>query len=189
MFKDRISTPKPGNILLSEPFLKDSNFIRTVLLLCEHGNAGSVGFILNKPTALQIEDLVEGIAPYNREVYLGGPVAQDTLHFLYFGNQVVKDSTLIDKDVWWGGDFNELIQKIQDQSLPINQVFFFLGYSGWEEGQLAQELKEGAWIVYPDSLDEAIIHLSAAQIWKTLMRNMGGEFQIQANYPIDSRLN
>lgn len=189
MFKDRISFPKPGNILLSEPFLKDSNFIRTVLLLCEHGDAGSVGFILNKPTVLQIEDLVDGIAPYHREVFLGGPVAHDTLHFIYFGEQVVKDSALVGKNIWWGGDFNELIQKIQDQSLPINQVFFFLGYSGWEAGQLAQELKEGTWIVYPDPINETIIRLSDEKIWKTLMRNMGGEFQIQANYPIDPRLN
>jgi len=73
--------------------------------------------------------------------------------------------------------------------LDVTQVRFFIGYSGWGEGQLDSELSEETWVVYSDITSFSVFENSSDQIWKQLMKGMGGEFEIQANYPIDPRLN
>jgi len=179
----------PGNLLLSAPFLNDENFVRSVILLCEHEDQGSFGFVINKPSILNLGDLVKELNFLDCEVFVGGPVEQNTLHFIYSGPQVVPGSKVLAKDIWWGGDFSVLVQLLKSNQLDVTQVRFFIGYSGWGEGQLDSELSEETWVVYSDITSFSVFENSSDQIWKQLMKGMGGEFEIQANYPIDPRLN
>ncbi len=179
----------PGNLLLSAPFLNDENFVRSVILLCEHEDQGSFGFVINKPSILNLGDLVKELDFLDCEVFVGGPVEQNTLHFIYSGAQVVPGSKALAKDIWWGGDFSVLIQLLKSNQLDVTQVRFFIGYSGWGEGQLDSELSEETWVVYSGMTSFSVFENSSDQIWKQLMKGMGGEFEIQANYPIDPRLN
>jgi putative transcriptional regulator len=190
MKQHRNRVPRVGDVLLSEPFLLDENFSRSVVLICEHeGETGTVGFVLNKPSILNLEDLVSKLDFLSAEVFVGGPVEQNTLHFIYAGEQLVLDSKPLGNELWWGGDFSSLIQCIHTGKLNLTQVRFFMGYCGWSAGQLETELLEDTWIVYTDPILKAHLSVSPDQLWRSLMRRMGGEFEIQSNYPIDPRLN
>ena len=190
MKEHRNQNPQAGDLLLSEPFLTDDNFSRAVILLCEHEEGiGSVGFVMNKPSILSLGDLVSELDFLDAEVFVGGPVEQNTLHFVYFGLQLMEESKPLGNDVWWGGDFSELIQLINSKKMNLSQVRFFIGYSGWSPGQLNAELSAQSWIVYSDPLSQELFANSSDQLWRSLMKSMGGDFEIQSNYPIDPRLN
>jgi putative transcriptional regulator len=177
-------------LLLSEPFLQDENFSRAVVLLCEHEEeSGTIGFVMNKPSILNLGDLINGLDLVDAEVFVGGPVEQNTLHFIYFGDKQIEESRPLGKGVWWGGDFTTLVELINSGKLNLSQVRFFLGYSGWSPGQLSDELSEQTWIVYSESFVQELFENSADQLWKSLMKRLGGEFEIQSNYPTDPRLN
>jgi putative transcriptional regulator len=160
-----------------------------VILLCEHQETGSFGFVINKPSILHLGDLVKELQFVDAEVFVGGPVEQNTLHFIYFGPQVVPGSKSLGEGIWWGGDFSVLIQRLKSQKLAVNQVKFFMGYSGWDEGQLQAELSEKTWFIYSGTMSSEVFTSPSDQIWRRLMKGMGGEFEIQSNYPIDPRLN
>jgi putative transcriptional regulator len=91
--------------------------------------------------------------------------------------------------LWWGGNFNELMEKHKSGLLDIANFRFFLGYSGWEEGQLSDELLENTWIVCDNSHSKKIFKVAPDELWRAILKNMGGDFQVLANYPIDPRLN
>lgn len=178
-----------GNLLLSAPFLNDENFMRSVILLCEHADQGSFGFVINKPSILKLGDLVKELNFLDCEVFVGGPVEQNTLHYIYFGTQVIPGSKPLGEEIWWGGDFSVLVQLLKSKQMDVKQVRFFIGYSGWGQGQLQEELGEESWVVYTGATSLAIFENHPDKIWRILMKGMGGEFEIQANYPIDPRLN
>ena len=181
--------PIPGNLPLSEPFLQDENFVRSVIMVCEHNSEGSFGFVLNKPSILQMYELIEDLQFIESKVFIGGPVQQDTLHFIYFGDKIVEGSVQIGEKLWWGGDFSSLIEKIRSNELPLQSVRFFLGYTGWGPDQLVEELEQNTWIIYEEELELSDLENSGEDFWKNLLINMGGEFRVIANYPLDPRLN
>ena len=93
---------KSGNILLSEPFLEDPNFRRTVIFLCEHHKEGTIGFILNKPLDIKISEAMPDLEGFNAPLFFGGPVQTDTMHFLHNLGDMIDDSVEITKGVYWG---------------------------------------------------------------------------------------
>lgn len=188
---DQLPIPplQPGHLLLSAPFLSDENFMRAVILLCEPSDSCTFGFVINKPSILNLGDLMQELNFLDCEVYMGGPVEQNTLHFIYFGTQLIPGSQSLGKEIWWGGEFSALVEALKIGKLTKNQVRFFLGYSGWEQGQLQAELKEDSWVVFTKQVSLPIFERPADQLWKELMKGMGGAFEIQSNYPSDPRLN
>ena len=189
MNSDPLNFPKAGNLLISEPFLQDENFVRSVVLLCEHNSEGSFGFVLNKPSILNLGDLVDELSFLENQVYVGGPVQQNTLHFIYFSKQPLNGSVLVGEDLWWGGAYEDLVEKLKLGDLASHEVMFFIGYSGWGAGQLADELEEQTWIVCEEKLNQDTIQNTPEELWKVLLKNMGGEYKLIANYPLDPRLN
>lgn len=181
--------PKPGSLLISEPFLQDENFVRSVILMCENNENGSFGLVLNKLSILKLNDLIEDLSFLESEVFVGGPVEQNTLHFIYFGSKLMEDSVRLADNLWWGGDFKELVRNLNTGIIQVKDVRFFIGYSGWASGQLADELEEMTWIVC-DSIQASELFTDCPDdLWKNILKNMGGEYQILANYPRDPRLN
>ncbi len=180
---------KSGCLLISEPFLQDENFVRSVVLLCENNEHGSFGLVLNKLSILKVSDLLDDLDFLDLEVYVGGPVEQNTLHFIYYGDAVLSGSVPLAENLWWGGDFDEFVFKLKNGELDLNNFRFFIGYSGWSEGQLDEELSSNTWIVCDSSYATNIFNSSPDDLWRVLLKNMGGDFQVLANYPIDPRLN
>ena len=75
--------PGSGILLISDPFLKDPNFMRTVVFLCEHEQQGSFGFVLNRKYENTIDELIPELEGHKISLFYGGPVQMDTIHFLH----------------------------------------------------------------------------------------------------------
>jgi putative transcriptional regulator len=180
--------PEKGRLLISEPFLPDPNFERTVVLLCEHNEEGSFGFVLNKPSILKVNEVMEDIAVFENIVYVGGPVQQDTLHFIHRSADV-NSAVEIASHVFWGGDFENLILLCDTKQIAANDIRFFLGYSGWGPGQLDSELEQDSWIVCDFVTHQLLFDTDPQVMWRKALENMGGRFSMYSNYPTDPRLN
>src|SRR5690606_35653722 len=102
---------------------------------------------------------------------------------------VLNGSVPLAENLWWGGDFDEFVDKFKNGTLELNNFRFFIGYSGWSEGQLDEELTANTWIVCENIYSKNIFYSAPDDLWRILLKNMGGEFQVLANYPIDPRLN
>ena len=150
-FRNKL-VPQKGRLLISEPFLPDPHFERTIILLCEHNEEGSFGFVLNKPSETSVEEVVQDIERHSDRVYIGGPVQQDTLHFIH-RHPELEESTEIAKGIYWGGSFERLILLLQTRQIDASDVKFFVGYSGWSAGQLEEELQADSWIVSDQTSD------------------------------------
>ena len=111
--------PEKGKILISEPFLPDTFFNRSIVYLTDHTPQGSVGFILNKKLDLKISSAIEGFEDWNENLSMGGPVAPDTLHYLHNLGDLIPNSVLIEGNIFWGGDI-DVIRELINQG-KINQ--------------------------------------------------------------------
>lgn len=178
-----------GDLLLSEPYLGDENFERSVILVCEHSEEGSLGFVLNRPSLLTLEDVLDEVSGYDALLYTGGPVQQNTLHFVHRLPSLASGADRLSENIFWGGDFEELLSLVNTRQLRTDDIRFFAGYSGWSPGQLAAELSEDAWIIYPRASAAQVFDLPPEQLWQEVLRTMGGKYRMFSNYPIDPRLN
>jgi putative transcriptional regulator len=180
--------PEKGKVLIANPFLKDPHFVRSVVLLCEHRDEGSFGFIFNKPFHQTLDELLDDVTFKKIPVYLGGPVQLDTLHFIHQEPGLIEGGIKIIQGVYWGGDFERAIELLNNGVLDDNRIKFFLGYAGWSDGQLENELEEKSWIVAPASLN-LLFKQDNKETWQQSLRDLGKDFAILANYPIDPTLN
>jgi putative transcriptional regulator len=180
---------KAGSLLLSEPFMFDENFKRTVVLVCEHNEEnGTVGLILNKPIELRLNDIVEDFPVFDSKVFLGGPVGTDTLQFIHGLGDKIEDSLQLTEGIYWGGNFEQMKIMISSGEIESDEIRFFLGYSGWSAGQLMQEMKVNSWIISP-AKKEHIFKTDYNQLWKEVMQGMGGIYNTMASYPENPMLN
>ncbi len=181
--------PKKGKLLIAEPALTgDVSFNRSVVLLAEHNDEGSVGFILNKPLEYNINDLVSEIdIPF--QVFNGGPVEQDNLYFIHKVPHLIGNSIEISDGIYWGGDFETTIGLINEKTISEDDIRFFLGYSGWSSLQLDQELSSKSWIVVKNEYESEIIQKSSIAFWKEKMVELGGDYLLWSNAPENPSLN
>ena len=173
-----------GHLLIAEPsIIGDVSFNRAVILLAEHSDTGSVGFIMNKPLEYTLADFVPELEDCNLTVYNGGPVEQDNLYFIHKAPQLIPDSVEISKGIFWGGDFSNVVTQIQTGDLQENDVRFFLGYSGWDPQQLDCELEENSWVVLENEHHQDILGLNCANLWREKIMSLGGDYLIWSNAP------
>lgn len=173
---------KSGQILLSEPFMIDPYFRRAVVLLCEHHEQGSLGFILNKSIDIQVNDLISDFPAFEAEVFYGGPVQTDTLHYIHNVGDLLDDSLQVSKGVWWGGDFDKLKALITTDLIKPENIRFFVGYSGWSSGQLGEEMETGSWMTAP--MDANYLFKTKPQdMWSQVMYNKGNRYEVLADMP------
>jgi len=181
--------PEKGVLLVAEPsIIGDVSFNRSVVLLAEYNETGSVGFILNKPLHHKLKDFIPEISS-NLPVYNGGPVEQDNLYFIHKIPEIIPDSIEISNGIYWGGDFNAIVELLQQNKLAEGDVRFFLGYSGWESTQLEQELEVNSWVVVPNTYKNEIIGKSIKNFWKEKMIEFGGDYLLWSNAPENPNYN
>ncbi len=177
------SKPKKGNLLIAEPaIIGDLSFNRSIVLLADHTQDGSIGFILNKPLEYSINDLIPEIEA-TFKVYNGGPVEQDNLYFIHKIPHLIPNSIEISLGIFWGGDFSKVAELIKNNTIDQNDIRFFLGYSGWETNQLETELKANSWLVTENIYENNIIEKDYEFFWKEKMLELGGEYSIWSNAP------
>lgn len=160
--------PAKGAILISEPFSRDLYFRRSVVLLIDHNKEGSMGFILNKRVNFSINEAVKDFPDFDAQFNLGGPVATDTIHFIHTLGDKIPGTFKIAENLFWGGDFETMKLLIKEKLVLPNQVRFFIGYSGWSENQLDEEIKNNSWLVANTST-EFIMHKTNG-LWKKAVK-------------------
>lgn len=180
--------PSTGVLLIADPFLKDPNFLRTVVFLCEHKAEGSFGFVLNRQYENTLDELIPDLVGHPMPIYYGGPVQPDSIHFLHQYPNEVPGGQEVMKGVYWGGDFDALVNLILTSKVDPSRIKFFIGYSGWSGDQLMEEMEAKTWLTVK-ALKKLVFHKKHTEIWKDALNQMGGEYKMMANYPIDPQLN
>lgn len=180
-------TPNAGKVLIAEPFLGDPNFERSVVLICEHNDEGSFGLVLNNVSKNTIADVVDDIY-VDFPLFVGGPVEQNTLHFVHRLGHLIEDSIDLGNGIFWSGDFESVKSLLSIGTIKTEDIRFFIGYSGWGAGQLGNELAQNTWFV-SDINSDVLFEEYTNQFWRTVLKRMGGDYKVLANYPVDPRLN
>jgi len=173
-----------GSVMVAVPSLRDPNFLHTVLLLTEHSEeAGAVGYILNRPLGKTVADLLgdeELPELADAEVYLGGPVAGDHLTFASLGWDTLRNKIQVSTHLSIAGARRALQEGFQIRA--------FVGYAGWSEGQLEEELQQATWIT--NKASETLLKLPAGEdMWSEVLRGMSPLHRLMAEMPPDPRLN
>jgi putative transcriptional regulator len=177
-----------GRVLVSEPFLADTYFRRSVVYLTEHNNQGSMGFVLNKALDIKVGDVIDDFPEGDFPVSVGGPVSTNTVHYLHTLGDAVPDSVHVKDGIFWGGDFEALKEQIRIGGAQPSDVRFFLGYSGWTENQLQGELDMHAWLI-GEIPAHMVMKGFGADFWVTVLSRFEAKYKAWANFPQDPGLN
>ncbi|MBA4167521.1 MAG: YqgE/AlgH family protein [Chitinophagaceae bacterium] len=180
--------PAPGTLLIAEPFLKDPNFKRTVIFICDHHDQGSFGFVLNRAYGHNLDELMNNVGDLKIPVYYGGPVQLDTIHFLHEYPDKITGSYEIVNGICWGGDFELAIDLLKKGHIHSSGIRFFIGYSGWSQGQLPDEMEQISWLTAEATL-KIVFHENTNEIWKDAVTGLGGDYTMMVNFPTDPQLN
>lgn len=177
--KETDKTIKAGSLLLAEPFMLDSHFKRATVVLCEHNEEGSIGFILNRPLEVLVSGLIQDFPEFEAEVFYGGPVENDTIHYIHNVGDLLEGSVKVGPGVYWGGDFEKLKFLISSELIQPENIRFFVGYAGWSPGQLAEETRLGAWLsatLFPNYIFKS----APEDLWQEVMCQKGGKYTVLA---------
>jgi putative transcriptional regulator len=185
---DNNKVAKQGRVLISEPFLNDTYFKRSVVLLTEHSSEGSIGFVLNKPVDLSVNDVLSDFPEIDTEVSIGGPVNTNTIHYIHTLGDTIPNSVKVLKDLYWGGDFEVVKDMIAAGRIKGSEIRFFLGYAGWSPNQLENELSENAWLV-SEMKAEQIMCSPGDDLWKKILEKSGDKYKTWVNFPENPSLN
>lgn len=181
--------PAQGKVLISEPFLCDHMFGRSVILLVDHTQNGTMGLVMNKPLPLFLNDLLNEIdCRENIPIYKGGPISTDTLFYVHTLENIA-DSLPIADGIYLNGDFSAIKQFMAEGNSIKGKIRFFLGYSGWEPGQLNQEITENTWLVDKADIPSLMDEKASRNLWKNTLGKLGGKYEIWSHFPQVPTLN
>ena len=185
------SKPRPGVLLVLEPFLREDYFNHAVITLIEYDkDKSSMGLVLNKPTGYTLGEAIEGIDDnIDTPIYCGGPVSCDRMFYIHsLGNEFPHSRKLSD-DLYIGGDF-ESVKSYVNMGLPTEGIIrFFVGYSGWDPGQLEEEITRHVWAVAPRPANSEILREDGDSFWYHIVRSMGAKYRNWLYHPLNPQFN
>jgi len=180
--------PGAGRLLIAEPFLADPDFARSVILICNHDSEGTVGFVLNRISVSNAGDILPDAGKGSViPIYDGGPVQPETLHIIHKLPGEIGGTEIL-PGIFWGGSYETLHSMVMKNNIGESDIRLFLGYSGWEKGQLEREMKEGSWIV-ANATPDLIFEPDTTQTWRLALKSLGNNFAYMANLPLHPQLN
>ena len=178
--------PTQGALLVAEPFLREEFFNHAVVVLVEYDAKGSaMGIVLNRQLDINVQSLVAEIV--NEEpipVYCGGPLSPDRLYYIHTIGHIIPNSQEIFPGLYVGGDFDQIIKYVNSHEQIGQQIRFFLGYSGWDKGQLADELRHHVWAVTQVRDSEILLDGAYNAYWHKIVRLMGEDYRGWLYHPI-----
>jgi len=160
----------------------DDTFRRSVIMMAEHDDEGSIGFILNRPVDMDVNALISAFPEFQARLGYGGPVGQDSIHYIHNLGEELEESMLIQDGLWWGGDFEQLISMVELGKVTAADVLFFIGYSGWSVGQLDEEIKAGSWIISEISASQ-VLQEDSSELWKETLKPINNNFSVISEIP------
>ena len=162
--------PEKGIFLVATAGMQDPRFRRSVVLLLEHGENGTLGLIVNKVTEISLPQVLPDLKDSGQEsnlLFFGGPVGLDGILFLTRNAEPPERAEHVMEDVYYSGDRN-LLKEFLKQNKGAGELRVFLGNSGWSPGQLAAEIAEGAWrLVRGDS--DTLFERDLDDLWPDLI--------------------
>lgn len=162
-----------GCLLIAEPFMRDSSFKRTVVLLAIHNDQeGSLGFIVNKPIKnLYLGDMITSFANAKEwPVFFGGPVQTSSLFFIHQLGDIIEDSKEVADGIYFGGNPKIVEELVKREEATPQDIKFFLGYSGWGKDQLDEEILRNSWLVTGATKDLVFGECYENKAWQKAVR-------------------
>ncbi|MCB0506689.1 MAG: YqgE/AlgH family protein [Chitinophagales bacterium] len=175
-----------GDLLIAEPFMQDPNFKRTVTLVCEHNEEGSLGLVLNRPSIFKVTEMIPNFPAFQALVNYGGPVGLDRINYIHSYGDILEGAFHVIDNIYWNGNFEQLKDYIKRKIILPHNIRFFVGYAGWEAGQLNEEMQDYSWII--SKKHEEIFKMNE-YMWKDILQKMGGKNKLISTFPEDPRLN
>ena len=169
--------------------MMDPNFKRAVILITEFSDAGAMGFVLNHVSEFGLSDIIHDITYSEFQLFKGGPVATNTLHFIHRCPDKIEGGIEIWDGIYWGGNFDTVKDLVSTYQLKESEIRFFIGYSGWTDGQLEKELEEDTWIVANKFNPDIIFTSNEETLWKEVVISLGQRYAHIANFPENPALN
>ena len=173
-----------GKVLISTPSVLDEIFFKSVILITYYSKFESVGLILNKPSKLNLSDIIELEYLNHFPLYYGGPVERNTIQYFHTLHDI-PESYKINNQLYWGGNFEFILKLIRENKINFNNIRFFIGYSGWGHNQLANELNQKDWII--QDLDSEKFMNTDINLWKDIMKK--NKYSLWVNMPKNPNLN
>lgn len=186
--KSNSLNPDKGRLLISEPFMGDYYFGRSVILMAEHNEEGSFGVVLNKAIKAPLNEVLKGLPPFDAKIYIGGPVDTNSTFYIHTLGETIEDSMKIGDGLYWGGDIEAIKEMIFLKQLTPLNIRFFIGYSGWGTNQLEAELKKNSWMVHKKA-NQKILEYPVENMWANLLEEMGPKYKYWTKFPIDPNMN
>lgn len=177
------NSPQISSLLISEPFMQDPNFKRAVVLLTEHNEDGTVGYVLNQKSNLFLKDIIPECPEADFPIYIGGPVGNDTLHFIHRSYDRLNSGIDLGGGVYWGGNFEALKLLLNNEDIAPSEIRFFVGYSGWGEDQLEAEVHQNAWLITNSYNPELLFLMDDETLWREVVIALGPKYAHIANFP------
>ncbi len=183
--------PNAGDLLLAEPLMKDITFQRSVIILIEHSDSlGSMGFVTNRCSNYRLNDIIEEIScDEDIPIYIGGPLHHDRLYYIHTLGNIIPESIEIGNGLYVSGRFDTIIEYINSGHQVNGKIRFFLGYSGWEKGQLEDEVKESDWAVAKLTDTERLLLLDEEDAWRAEVSDLDECYLLWLNCPTSLILN
>lgn len=183
--------PQRGDILVASPFMEEKVFAHSVILLLDAGpQGGCLGLALNKKSTLTLQDIfpvLSVVAPV--DVFCGGPVGGDRLFMLHSLPEVFGSSLEVASGIYVGGDTEKIVEYMLGGGELEGKVRFFLGYSGWNDGQLSAELRGHAWTITPAVAGESLLSGRGISFWRRIVESLGPAYKDWLSVPRNPSLN
>ena len=141
-----MSDLKAGIYIKSTDALNGSSFEHTTILLVKHNEEESLGFVTNKPFGKSLHDLIEFNHSKPYPLMDGGPVDREHLFVLHKRPDLIDGGEQMNNGLYLDGNMDQVIEAINNGSATQEEIQIFIGYCGWDAGELDAELKEGSWI-------------------------------------------
>ncbi|MGY8823177.1 MAG: YqgE/AlgH family protein [Candidatus Latescibacterota bacterium] len=189
-----------GTVLVASQDLQEDYFARTVILITHHDEIdGTMGLVLNSPMAEQVQlDSADELRRFAESdptgssighlFFEGGPIKRGYLFYLHRLSHIIEESSEIFDGLYIGGDLDAVRAEAEVVAAEKPLLRFFMGYAGWESGQLKNEIERGAWILAPGNVD-LVFTIHTDNMWHDALHALGGKYRALAELPVDPAVN
>jgi putative transcriptional regulator len=177
-----------GIVLAAAHTLLDPNFKRAVVFIAQHEENGTLGYVLNRPLEPTLREILPDVQGFDAPLFWGGPCQNDTLHCLHRLGSHIPGSLEISDGIFWGGKFEIIADLLVSGGAEVDDFRFFIGYAGWGNAQLKNEIAEKSWML-TEASQELIFEEPTKNLWTRVVSGLGGEYRIIAGTPEHPSLN
>ena len=177
--------PERGTVLISDPFLDEDYFRRSVILLCDHNSYSSFGFVLNNYLTIDLHEIDHQFPDIQARISIGGPVDTQNLYYIHTFKEPIEESVKIRDGLFFGGSFETIKLLLEKNDSNRNNIRFFLGYAGWDDGQLKNEVEENSWIVVDNISNKELLNTSNDRLWQYCLEKQGGPYKTISKFPLN----